>query len=128
MASLRRCHDVDEREKMLLSAPIHLLESSEQPHRPGRPHQSERLVDVVRDLLRPGRRLVKECDWHLELVGDPGWWAGADAVQWSATALGSLPLARKAPLGIGNSEPSFHRAPVRSLAVVLSPMLSARAG
>ncbi len=66
-----RGHDLDEREKMLLGAAIHLLESSEQPQRPGRPDKFEAFVDVVHELLRPGRALEKECYRYLELVGDP---------------------------------------------------------
>src|ERR1700693_3162150 len=66
-----RGHDLGQREKMLLSAAIHLLESSEQPQRPGRPDKFEPLVDVVRDPFRAGRALEKECDRHLELIGDP---------------------------------------------------------
>ena len=101
---------------MLLSAPIHLLESSEQPHRPGRPHQSERLVDVVRDLLRPGRRLVKECDWHLELVGDPGWWGRSGRGSMVGECPGFTPTRAEGTLG--------HR----QFRAVLSPRAGAVAG
>src|ERR1700680_2820963 len=65
-----RGHDLDQREKMLLSAAIHLLESSEQPQRPGRPDKFEPFVDVGGKLFRTGSALVQERDWHLEIFGD----------------------------------------------------------
>jgi hypothetical protein len=54
-AGLPAAQYLDQCEKMLLGAAIHLLESSQQPQRPDRPEELEGLVDVANSLFRPGR-------------------------------------------------------------------------